>query len=133
MNISQTYGYRLGYSQQEWTTTQTVELPDNAPREAVRAESILLGAKVRLEILSAVYEYGEMDNEEFSDHLHEGFREQLVKAKREMDKLFDEDKKIKLDADGEPVYVNYEGFISDLKYVRDEVRRYEEMLEEEEE
>lgn len=131
MEITQTYGYRLSYSQQEFTNTITATIPENAPREAVRAENILLGVKLRLEVLSSVYEYGEMDEEEFQEHLENGFIELLKRSKREMDKLNGKDGKHGKNEEGEPVYENYRDYVSDLVYVKKEIDRYLKQLAEE--
>lgn len=123
MEIMRTYEYRLNYSQEVYSATQKMEMEDSTPREAVNAETILLGLKVRLMVLSEVYESGLIDGEDFLANLTSGFKEMLRKSQKEMLKLREKEgtkKKVNYDR-----YVDY---IVDLKYVKQEVEAYIELI-----
>lgn len=123
MEIKKTYEYRAEFSRETISSTQNVILADDAPREAVKAESILLGVKVQLGVISEAYLSDLIDDDEFLFKLKKVFYPLLSKSRKEIKKLEEHE----LEYDG------LKEFVRDFKSVKKEIDGYVDELEDEDE
>lgn len=120
MEIRKQYAYRLEYSKEEFMGSQTITLEDDTPRQAVLAETIVLGLKVRLGILIEVFESELITDEDMYDQLNNSFMTLLRKAQREVKKLdVLKDKKVVSNQ-----YEGYSDYLIDVRYVKATVEAY---------
>ena len=113
MEIRRGYEFRAEYSKEVISNSQTMELAEDTPREAVKAETILLGVKVQFTVMQEVYLSNLIDDEEYEFNLRKVYFPLMARAQKEIIRMTESE-------------IKYEGlsdFMKDLKGLKRDIDR----------